>query len=290
MTELELRAHRALAIHEIENLMARHTIYHARIWNYEELDTLWTKKQADEAVWSQNFGRWIGMHKIFPYYGPIESQMERGETLKAQLLEVHPEYTEKLKNLDVRGLSEMSTHVLCSSIIEVADDGMSAKGVWYTPGFGLTANDAGRDVMDVRWMWEKYGADFVYEDGEWKFLHLLICMDIMAGGDVSDWSAPKKAMGGAPGGPGGPGGAPGGPGGAPGGAPGGPGGPGGAPGGAPGGPAPDSKKGASPAQGGAISVKADEPGRYKDYSHTRLITESPRFPEPYESLDKTWSY
>jgi len=54
-------------------------------------------------------------------------------------------------------------------------------------------------------MWEKYGADFVWENGEWKFLHIQIGMDIMADYGQS-WAEPKP-MGG-PGGPPPAGGAP----------------------------------------------------------------------------------
>lgn len=53
---------------------------------------------------------------------------------------------------------------------------------------------------------------------------------------------------------------------------------------------PDGKRGKSPAMGGAVTVEKDEPGRYTDYKPTRIPTETPRLPEPFESLDKTWSY
>jgi len=256
MTDFELRAHKALAITEIENLMSRHTYYHAADMNREEVTTLWSQKRADEVVWSQNFGRWIGMHKLLPMYAG-DDKYEMAAIQKQQILEIHPEYAEKLEEIDGRRLSEMPTHVLCSSVIEIAEDGMSAKGLWYTPGVALRA-DTGRDVQDVAWMWEKYGADFIYEDGEWKFLRLLICMDMSTGGDTGDWTKPRMPMG----------------------------------------PPPEEKKeekkeplkGASPAMGGKVSVEKDEPGRFTDYSATRLQVEMPRIPEPFKSLEETWSY
>ena len=216
MTGFELRAHRIAAINEVENLMARHIYYHACCFNKEELDNIWTRLQPDEAAWKQNFGWWYTMDHIYPYYAP-ESAKIRGENIRLELMEARPELAERLKSIDGRKLSEMSTHVLSSSVIEIAEDGMSARGLWYTPGFALRGFGG---QLGVTWMYEKYGGDFIYEDGEWKFLHLLICMDIMGNGDTTDWCNPAP-MGG-PGGPppaGGP--APGGP--APGGpAPGGP--------------------------------------------------------------------
>jgi len=281
MTGFELRAHRVAAINEVENLMARHIYYHACCFNKEELDDIWTRLQPDEAAWKQNFGWWYTLDHIYPYYAP-EAAKIRGENLRLELMEAKPELAERLKSIDGRKLSEMSTHVLSSSVIEIAEDGMSARGLWYTPGFALRGFGG---QLGVTWMYEKYGADFVYEDGEWKFLHLLICMDIMGNGDTTDWCHPAP-MGG-PGGPppaGGP--APGGP--APGGpAPGGPAPGGPAPGGtAPGGPAPASKSkaGASPAMGGTISQPADAPGTFKTYSPTRLVVELPKIPRPYKAL------
>ena len=149
-------------------------------------------------------------------------------------------------------------HVLASPVIEIAEDGMSAKGLWYTPGFALR-HDYVKGTVDVAWMWEKYGGDFVYENGEWRFLRLLICMD-MSTGEPNSWTEPRPPMG----------------------------------------PPPeeeefdpddpDGKRGKSPAMGGGVSVEKDEPGRYTDYKPTRIPTETPKLPEPFESLDKTWGY
>ena len=41
---------------------------------------------------------------------------------------------------------------------------------------------------------------------------------------------------------------------------------------------------------GSDTAANQEPGRYTDYKPTRIPTETPKLPEPFESLDKTWSY
>ena len=128
MTGFELRAHRIAAINEVENLMARHIYYHACCFNEEELNDIWTKLQPDEAAWKQNFGWWLTMDHIYPYYAP-ESAKIRGENIRLELMEAKPELAERLKAIDGRKLSEMSTHVLSSSVIEIAEDGMSARGL-----------------------------------------------------------------------------------------------------------------------------------------------------------------
>lgn len=259
MTELELRAHRIEAIGAIENLMSLHAYYHAADQNREELLNCWSKTRGDEIIWSQNFGRWQGMHKLMPMYAG-DNKYTDAEWLKSKIVKAHPEMEEALKDIDGRALAEMPVHTLASPIIEVSADGMSAKGVWYTPGFALR-HDYVNGTANVTWMWEKYGGDFIYEDGEWRFLRLLIGMDMVCGADDGCWTEPKKPMG----------------------------------------PPPeekkevdpddpDGKRGKSPAMGGAVTVEKDEPGRYTDYKPTRIPTETPRLPEPFESLDKTWSY
>ena len=37
-------------------------------------------------------------------------------------------------------------------------------------------------------LWERYGSDFVCEDGEWKYLHEHVCPDMVGGMDVGNWA------------------------------------------------------------------------------------------------------
>ena len=274
MTELELRAHKIEAVGAIENLMALHSYYHAADMNREELDNCWSQEREAEVIWSQNFGRWQGLRKkLYPMYAG-DNKYTDAEWLKSKIIKAHPEMEEAIKDLDGRALAEMPVHVLASPVIEIAEDGMSAKGLWYTPGFALR-HDYVKGTVDVAWMWEKYGADFVWENGEWKFLHIQIGMDIMANYGES-WAEPKP-MGG-PGGPGGPG---------------------------PAAPPPEEKKPekkevpvgkdgkklkVAPSMGGGMACPPDGPGKYSIYSRTRVPSEYPKIPEPYTTLSETFSY
>lgn len=79
-------------------------------------------------------------------------------------------------------------HFLASPIIEVADDGKTAKGMWLMSGLesGLTSPEAAKSAPDFMfeknvtidgkkvWMhtvFAKYGVDFIKQDGEWKIWH-----------------------------------------------------------------------------------------------------------------------
>ena len=87
MTELELRAHRIEAVGAIENLMSLHAYYHAADQNREELLNCWSKTRGDEIIWSQNFGRWQGMHKLMPLYAG-DNKYTDAEWLKGKLFGV----------------------------------------------------------------------------------------------------------------------------------------------------------------------------------------------------------
>lgn len=79
-------------------------------------------------------------------------------------------------------------HFLASPIIEVAEDGQTAKGMWLMSGLesGLTSPEAAKGAPDFMfeknviingkkvWMhtvYAKYGVDFIKQDGEWKIWH-----------------------------------------------------------------------------------------------------------------------
>ena len=60
-------------------------------------------------------------------------------------------------------------HYLTNQVLEIAGDGVTAKGVWFSPGILSTVIDG---KPQASWAYRKYGVDFVKEDGVWKFWHL----------------------------------------------------------------------------------------------------------------------
>jgi len=243
MNEKEM-AQLAVDIHEINNLMSLHSWYHAASMNDVELNELWSKR--DDIVWAQNSGYWIGQKAIREYYGKTVTR-------------------ESTKGMFV-------WHTITSPVVEVARDGKTAKGVWYTPGVV-----GGFDVGNFNWMFEKYGVDFVREDGVWKIWHMHVYTD-------AAWPLNGTITAGSGGGPGSPPG---------GGAPG-AGAPAGARGGPPGGVQPPqgerigAEASAAPPQMGGGPTKS-----MKNYDEVSPTTEQkliPRPPVPYNTWSETWSY
>ena len=243
-------AQRAVDVQDLQNTMGWHVWYHAHYLNNVELDKVWvtTKPYVDTAVWAQNSNYWQGMNAIRAYYGPKVDQKKQA--------------------------GGFQFHTLTSPIIVIADDRKTAKGVWYTPG--MVGGYRGGS-----WLWERYGVDFVNENGTWKIWHLHVYTDFGA----------QVTLGGGMGGP--PGGGAGGPpsaGAAPaGGTAGAPasaerfgmegGGAGGPPGGGPGGP-----------PGGMAKPSYNAKIGYRELGANSYPVLVPRPPEPYKTFSETWSY
>jgi hypothetical protein len=142
MTAQEL-AQLSVDIAEINNLMSLHAWYHAAFMNDVELEEIWSKK--DDIVWAQNTGYWIGPKAIKAYYG------------------------RKVDRASTKG--SFVWHTITTPVVEIARDRQTAKGVWYTPGI------VGEFKGGFMWMFEKYGVDFVRENGVWKIWHMHVYTD-----------------------------------------------------------------------------------------------------------------
>jgi hypothetical protein len=139
-------AQRANDLHQLNNLMSLHSWYHCSMQNDIELEKIWSKR--DDICWAQNSGYWVGPASIKDYYGIPQNR----ENLAGQF----------------------AWHTITSSVVEVAGDRQTAKGVWYTPGIVGGFKDGKGNFM---WMFEKYGVDFVFEDGNWKIWHMHVYTD-----------------------------------------------------------------------------------------------------------------
>lgn len=292
---------------QVQNTMSRHAYYHAAGMNLEEVDNLWVDldgPNAKTATFASPAWVMYGLETVRNAYG-LQNQANRENRLK-QLSEAFPDIEFTEANLGAG--HEWAMHTNTTPVIEVAGDGKTAKGLWYSPGMGLMArvSGAGASTGGV-FFWEKYGGDFILEDGQWKIWHLQMAYDFTPG-LPTEWTQNltigEVAAGGQQGGPGGggPGGPPPGDGGGQGGPPpgggGGPGGPGGGGpgGGGPGGPGAAGGDDEPMREAGESMSAGDTPGmRTPAYSYPSFLPNRPgliypRIPEPYYTFDETFSY
>jgi len=171
-------ADRALAMWEVQNAMSRHAYYHQIGQHCEELEDVWVKEDGpygDTATWTSSGGVEEGIALIKENYCTqhLESQKQTLE----QLSKVDPTIKNVPENIGAG--SEYVMHTQETPVIEVAGDGQTAKGIWYSIGLAVrgTVAEGGQTSISTGWMWEKYAADFAKEDGKWKIWHFVNVMD-----------------------------------------------------------------------------------------------------------------
>jgi len=270
---------RALAMLEVQNTFSKHAFYHQAGQHCEEMEDIWVTADGPygkTATWRTMGSVYEGIPLITEYYCTFNENNKKKEL--AALSEKVPSVKNIPENLGAG--HEYVMHTQETPVIEVAGDGKTAKGIWYSIGQSVsgTVDENGSTSVRTGWMWEKYAVDFAYENGEWKIWHLENIMD----------QGPVESGGQAQGAGGPPGGGQAGPGGQPdaGGMPG-----GGQMGAPPGG---DGQQGRFVEAGERVDVRPQPSGVDEDppvsWSPTTAMKIDPRFPEPYYTFSETFSY
>jgi hypothetical protein len=176
----EQRLHNAEASQTVEEYKARHAYLHGVSYSREEWDFMWLK--SPNCTWAHQFGRMVGYDEV--YLNSVGHTDNMAMRMMGEMIQNFPEY----QGHDIRSTGSAGVHVLASDVIEVADDGMSARSFYLTPGtltgpIGFDGHHRGGV-----WLWERYGSDFAFVDGEWKWFHEQVCPDIAGDYDVGNWA------------------------------------------------------------------------------------------------------
>jgi hypothetical protein len=259
---------KALAMMEVQNVFSKHAYYHQVGKFCEEMEDIWVKENGPNAAtanWTNG-----GMVQNFAQikFNYCTNHNENMKQILTQLSKTVPSVKDIPENLGAG--YEWVMHTQETPVIEVAGDGKTAKGIWYSIGIAVRANVKSdlSYTKNTQWMWEKYAVDFIKEDGEWKIWHLINVMD--------EPPLTSPATGSLSGGAGGQGGAPGG------------GMQGGGQGDRGGQQAP---AGASVGTGaGGSALKAENRVEVFQWSPIAVPRVEPKFPEPYYTFSETFSY
>ncbi len=274
-------ADRAMAVIEVQNAFSKHAFYHQVGQHCAEMEDVWVKEGGEyskTAKWTTMGNVYMGIPLLKDYYCTYKEK-NRKKTLE-NLSKTYPAVKNIPENLGAG--DEYVMHTQSCPVIEIAGDGKTAKGIWYSIGQSVrgTVDSTGKATISTSWMWEKYAVDFAKEDGKWKIWHI---ENVMDQGPVESGSGGQMGAGGPPGG------AQMGAGGPPGGAQMGAGGP---PGGGQGASMP---QGRAFEQGDMMGAGMPKP-TMKDtdppvaWSPTVAPKIDPKFPEPYYTFSETFSY
>jgi hypothetical protein len=162
---------KAMEHQQIQNVMGLHEYYHAVGRHSEEMDAIWALNTPGIAM-EEAFlnGRYVGLDAIRAYY--VDFFRVFFDALGRQAVELFPTLKDQSQTSAPYGVQIL--HTLTTPVIEVADDGQTAKGVWLSPGC-ISAPQGGR--LQAFWHWDRYAIDFAKEDGKWKIWHFWVGKD-----------------------------------------------------------------------------------------------------------------
>ena len=173
----EQRVHNAYGSQEVENVRALHAFGHARNQSTEEWGHIWSTNP--ETAWAHSFGRNRGFEAIWRIC--VANYDVKGCINYLKLFDANSD----AMGFDMRSMMMVAMHTLSTECIEVADDGKTARAWHLTPGpcfNNLMKMPAGPDgiprPVSVSGGYERYGSDYVCEDGQWKLLHEHISPDL----------------------------------------------------------------------------------------------------------------
>lgn len=182
---LDQKIHNCEAFLDIECEWATHVFYHAIEDRPGLTSSLKWSHRSDACHATHGFGCLVGYDRAEIEWrtGNYEGFDEEAEVMR----ELYPDID---KYGDRIGFA---LHNIYSSVIEIADDGMSAKSAFYTPGMmGRPSTPQGTMMLMV--MWERYGQDWVFEDGdfkcgEWRILNNMVGEDFTLLLNASNYAA-----------------------------------------------------------------------------------------------------
>ena len=166
------RLHRAIGGQEIENIKARHALWHGMGYSKEEWDNIWYK--GEDTTWGHFFGRMVGWDEV--WFGSVVDA-----DTNTYISYAHDCWDDvALSHMDVRATGANSCHQLASPVIEVSKDGKSARSCYLTPG-QLPHASTYTLQKEAGFFYERYGSDFVYDEetGRWLYFHEQVCPDMM---------------------------------------------------------------------------------------------------------------
>lgn len=155
----------------IQNMMSKYT-YHFLLKKEKDIfDTFWSNTALNPSLGLNN-GYYLGQESIRDYYDALHKKT----LLTTRLLkEKFPEKLKEKSDEELYGVGVIQFKPLDTSVIEIAGDGRTAKGMWYCRGSYADLMAGGPLSF---WTFGCYAVDFVKEGESWKIWHMLYLEDI----------------------------------------------------------------------------------------------------------------
>jgi len=146
VAKLELEVIRAKAFGDIISLMSRMQYLHTSGKNHLIHKEIFAKKAQDIRLHFGEMGWWEGHEAVEIQGQPMEGMPDTGENPRT---------------------GAMAQHLMMQPCIEVAADGKTAQATFWAAGL-MAGKDRKTGEASCSWEWNRYGEDYIYEDGQWK--------------------------------------------------------------------------------------------------------------------------
>jgi hypothetical protein len=132
----------------------------------EELADLWVRggDARSRASYGKNWGWYRGFDAIEDYY--------------VKKFDARLDAQKEANGAAERGAGNLYAHPITTPYVEIAADGRSARGLWYSIAQETWASANGADAL---WMLEKIAVDFLKEDDGWRILNMMTAVDLGSG-------------------------------------------------------------------------------------------------------------
>ena len=165
---------------DVKNQMGKFVHYLLLKKEADIVDDLWSKRE--DICYGVNTGWYAGREEVKNYFGWFPGYTKKvAAALKAKF----PEKLEGKTDEEIFGIGLMELKSVSNYVIEVAEDGETAKAYCCIFGFNTTVDTRG---PISNWILGTVCFDFVYEDGAWKILHMQYLEDINKAAGT-DWGA-----------------------------------------------------------------------------------------------------
>lgn len=158
-------------IEEVRDLMSLRSYYQAADLREKELEELWVSQpiHAAKASFGANWGYYYGKAEIKRWY------VEEFQAKRTAQMKVYAKAQGVAESDDLLGAGSMVMFPMSTSLVRIAADGQSAKGIWYSIGQQTDLQPDGTAMG--KWQYNKICADFIKEDGKFKIYHIVCAND-----------------------------------------------------------------------------------------------------------------
>lgn len=155
---------------EIQNLAGKYVTSLLLMRDSTIFDDFWAG--SGDVCLSFNDGSYVGEEAVRGYYA---ASAEITAKKSAFIRDLFPEKLGDLFDEEIFGVGQLRAMPITTPVIEIAEDGKTAKGIWHVQGSENGVTPYGPLSY---WTLGFICIDFVKEDDDWKLWHVLHAVDI----------------------------------------------------------------------------------------------------------------